>query len=483
MSTNLLRHGRVGSHHPRIQTRPPYASEAAGREAIDLAASVGLVLDPWQQHVVNVALAEREDGRYAAREVAFLVARQNGKGGVLEAIALHGMFLVGDPLTLWTAHQTKTAFEAFLRVRSWIDGSDDLRRLVSRVNAAHGDEGITLKSGARLRFLARSKSSGRGFSPQRIIFDEAQELSKLAIEAMLPSMRAQANRQAIYTGTVPGPEINNPEHWTRLRDRGRAGNAGRLAWLEWTPNGSESPEGAAELDLHSRKAWRASNPSLGVDRPTALALDALEGDYESLDADSFARECLSIWPTITGAGPEVFGPGKWLACASDVPPGKPAAVGIAVSMDRAWASIGAASSDAVPHLGSLENGRRRGTEWVAAEAKRLQDEHGVAVVIDKGGPASSLVSELEELGVTVTLASLDEYVGACASLYDAVQIGGVTHGSYTDLDAAVDRATTRTVGERWAWGRKSGEVSMLEAVTLAHWGAVNATADPSVYAF
>jgi hypothetical protein len=30
---------------------------------------------------------------------------------------------------------------------------------------------------------------------------------------MLPSMRAQRNKQAIYTGTVPGPEINNPEHW------------------------------------------------------------------------------------------------------------------------------------------------------------------------------------------------------------------------------------------------------------------------------
>jgi phage terminase large subunit-like protein len=94
---------------------------------------------------------------------------------------------------------------------------------VKRINNSHGEEGIELHGGQRLRFLARSKSSGRGFSPQRIIFDEAQELPKVATEAMLPSMRAQRNRQAIYTGTVPGPEINNPDHWTRLRDRGRAG--------------------------------------------------------------------------------------------------------------------------------------------------------------------------------------------------------------------------------------------------------------------
>lgn len=474
--------GRRGSL-PRVLTRPPYSSEDAGQDAIDLAASVGLYLDPWQELVVRVALAERADGKYAAREVGFLVARQNGKGGALEAIALHGMFLVGDPLTLWTAHQTKTAFEAFLRLRGWIEGSPDLSRLVSRVNAAHGDEGFTLKSGARLRFLARSKSSGRGFSPQRIIFDEAQELSKLAIEAMLPSMRAQPNRQAIYTGTVPGPEINNPEHWTRLRDRGRTGGeaAGRLAWLEWTPDGSDDPATAAALDLSSRKAWRAANPSLGADRPTALALESLEGDYEALDRDSFARECLSVWPTLGAAGPAVFGPGKWESCAVSPQAPTPAAIGVAVSIDRAWASIGAASSDSVPHLGSVK--RERGVDWLPAEVKRLQAEYDLDVVVADRGPAATLIPTLEAAGVAVTVAKSDDYASACADLFDAVQAGAVTHGSYTDLDAAVSDATTKPLGDRWAWARKAGDVSMLEAVTLAHWAAGNAAANPSVYVF
>jgi phage terminase large subunit-like protein len=236
-----------GSQRPRVLTRPDFVSEDAGVEAIELAESVGLRLDPWQKTIVRVILAEDRRGLYAAREVGYLVSRQNGKGAALEAVALHGMFLVGDPLTLWTAHQFKTSSEAFLRMKGWIDGSDDLRRHVRRVVSAHGEEGFELHNGVRLRFLARSKSSGRGFSPQRIIFDEAQELAKVAAEAMLPSMRAQRNRQAIYTGTVPGPEINNPEHWRRVRDRGRAGGEGRLAWLEWTPKGSDDP--AAKIDL------------------------------------------------------------------------------------------------------------------------------------------------------------------------------------------------------------------------------------------
>ncbi len=125
--TTLPRAARTGSQTPRVLTRPAFASEAAGLEAVELAESVGLHLDPWQQLIVKVALAEDESGRYAASEVGYLVARQNGKGAALEAIVLHGMFLVGDPLTLWTAHQFKTSSEAFLRVRGWIDLHDGPR--------------------------------------------------------------------------------------------------------------------------------------------------------------------------------------------------------------------------------------------------------------------------------------------------------------------------------------------------------------------
>jgi hypothetical protein len=113
-------------------------------------------------------------GLYASSEVAYLVARQNGKGAALEAIALHGLFLVGDPLTLWTAHQFKTSSEAFIRVRGWIDGSDELRPLVKRINAAHGEEGIELHAGrgcgswrGRSRLVVGSRRSGSSSTRRR----------------------------------------------------------------------------------------------------------------------------------------------------------------------------------------------------------------------------------------------------------------------------------------------------------------------------
>jgi hypothetical protein len=122
------------------------------------------MLDDWQRHILSVALGERSDGKWAAFEVGLIVGRQNGKGAVLEARELAGLFLFGEQLILHSAHEFKTAQEAFRRVLALVQNTPDLERLVSRVRTSHGEEGIELRSGARLRFVARSTGSGRGFS-------------------------------------------------------------------------------------------------------------------------------------------------------------------------------------------------------------------------------------------------------------------------------------------------------------------------------
>jgi len=97
-----------GAGRPRVCNYPVYASSAGG-EAVELAASAGLVLDPWQADILTAALGERADGSWSAFEVAVIVSRQNGKGAVLEARALAGLLLFGEQLVMWTAHELKTA--------------------------------------------------------------------------------------------------------------------------------------------------------------------------------------------------------------------------------------------------------------------------------------------------------------------------------------------------------------------------------------
>ena len=127
-------------------------------------ALTGTELDPWQRLVLRDGLGEREDGSWAAFEVAMILARQNGKNVVFEARELAGLFLLQEKLILHTAHQYKTAQEAYRRIADIVTNYDWFRRKVKRIVRTNGEEAIELTSGARLRFIARSKSSGRGFT-------------------------------------------------------------------------------------------------------------------------------------------------------------------------------------------------------------------------------------------------------------------------------------------------------------------------------
>jgi len=91
------------------------------------------------------------------------------------------------------------------------------------------------------------------------------------------------------------------------------------------------------------------------------------------------------------------------------------------------------------------------------------------VAIDKKGPAGFLIPDLEAAGVTLALAGLDDFIQACADIREAVQSKSVEHGDYDELNAAIDDAGWRKVGDRRAFGRKGGDISALEAVTLALW--------------
>src|SRR5882757_8706381 len=223
----------VSLQTPRVRNVPHYWS-SSGQEAIELAASAGLILDPWQCLAMEDMLGEGPNNLWASFEVGILVARQNGKGAIIEARELAGLFLFGERLMIHSAHEYKTAQEAFLRIKATIDNSDDLRSRVRKIPTGHGDEAVVLMDGRRLKFMARTRTSGRGFTGDTIILDEAQELPSTAIAAVLPTLSARPNPQVIYTGTVPAPE-NDAEHFTIVRDRGRSGTSKSLAWLEWSP--------------------------------------------------------------------------------------------------------------------------------------------------------------------------------------------------------------------------------------------------------
>jgi phage terminase large subunit-like protein len=127
----------LGDQRPRLRSVPPSVSSEGGRVAA-LAEAAGLVLDDWERWVLEQGLGRAADGKWTAFETALIVARQNGKGAILEALELAALFLddFGVDLILHSAHEFKTASEAFRRIQGRIENHPSFRRRVRQVLAA-----------------------------------------------------------------------------------------------------------------------------------------------------------------------------------------------------------------------------------------------------------------------------------------------------------------------------------------------------------
>src|ERR1700750_2511360 len=138
----------IGNQRPRLESIPPAVTWQAATDTIELASNAGLDLDPWQRHVLTGAMGKRADGKWSAFQVKLLVSRQNGKGSILEARELAGLYLFRtDRLLIHTGDEDKTASEHYNRVWSLIQNSPELDKRVMRHSSAYGREFIQLRPG------------------------------------------------------------------------------------------------------------------------------------------------------------------------------------------------------------------------------------------------------------------------------------------------------------------------------------------------
>jgi hypothetical protein len=442
----------------------PDASVSLGDEAVSFAAKAGLFLDPWQQDVLRGSLglmagdagavrASEREPKWVAPQVAVLVPRQNGKGSILEARELFGMFVLGERLIIHSAHKFDTSQEHFLRMQALIEGNPDLDKHVASMAKANGKESINLKNGCRLKFKARTISgSGRGFSSDLLILDEAMLLPEQALDAMLPTLATRANPQVWFTSSAGTPD--SAALWRIVR-RGR-GNAKRLAYWEWgLPVGS---------DMSDRGNWAVANPGLGY----RLSVAALEDDYEAMTPEGFGREHGGVWDDQIDPG--VFPAGSWDACSDDVSAiAGPVMYGLDVAWDRSTSTVSAAGAreDGLPHMETVLN--RPGTDWIVPDLTRICAVNGGSVVIDPASPAGSLIEDLTRAGVRVHTVTAREYAQACGFMFDAVRDRMVRHLPEPELASAQAAASLRELAGAFAWDRRkpSSDITPLVAATLA----------------
>lgn len=462
---------------PRVRSFPPYRT-SAGVECVELAETYGLHLDDWQASVLIDALGERADGKWSAFEVGVVVPRQNGKGAIIEARELAGLFLFGERLILHSAHEYKTASEAFLRMKAILTNHDELRRRVRAVREASGEQGIELTNGARLRYVARSRGSGRGFSGDVNVLDEAYALTAEQMAALMPTMSARQNPQLWYTSTPP---LEASAQLASVRERGVIGSP-RLAYFEWSPPLDYRPTPKAQpLTPGDREMWELCNPALNI----RIDPEFVEAERATLPDEEFARERLGVWPPETADAWAVISEEKWTARIDRASVMRdPVCLAADVTPDRGTGSIAAAgrNPEGRRHVEIVTH--RAGTGWMVPRLVELAKAHKpCAIVIDASGPAGSLIAPLraalDEAGLTVEviLPSARDAAAGCGQLYDSVEgedTAGldVVHLGEAELAVALAGAQKRPLGDAWAWSRSSEsiDISPLVAATNALWG-------------
>ena len=450
---------------PRVHCAPERYGSVA-EDVIDRAAVCGLVLDDWQAEVIRDALSiDPVSGLWAAPRVGVSVPRQNGKGAIIEAMEL--AFLLGAfpgaKLLIHSAHEFKTARNGFDRILSLCEANPMLRkaRIAGRliVKTANAQESISL-DGRTIRFMARSKGSGRGFSADILILDEAQELSEEVWAAILPTISARPNPQVWVFGTPPDENMNG-EVFTRFRTNGLEGTDKRLAYFEWSA--------PTDLDPGCEEAWLAANPAA----PHRISLDSIRDEFLTMDEETFARERLGQWDGI--ASLQVIDSETWAALAGETDPEGRVCFAIDVSPDRSRSSIGVAGflpgSDRVM-VQAIEN--RKGTGWIVPRLKELTERWPyLNVIVDSAGGAAALIPELKRLKIKrVHVITSTDVVRSCGGFYDAAYEGRLSHPDQPILNDALSAARKRPLGDAWAWQRKdtASDITPLVAVTFAAYG-------------
>lgn len=443
----------------------PRSSDSLGTLACRLAEGYGLKADEWQADIVEAALGRRKNGRYSAATVGQAVPRQNGKNGWIEVRELFGMVALGEKF-LHTAHEVKTARKAFRRIASFFENErqfPELAALVKEIRKTNGQEAIVLSNGGGVEFIARSSGSGRGFTVDVLVCDEAQDLTDDELAALLPTISAAplGNPQVLIVGTPPDPEkahLAKGEVFRRVRAEAQAGTDKALAFIDYGV-----PDGPLP-DVDDRALWYRHNPALGI----RLNVAEVERERKLMSAETFARERLGWWGDPRADKGGAISIAAWSRLVGDCPPPESVCLVIDVSPDRRFSSIGIAG-DAGDGRTLVMTRTAAETNWVVDEVVRLVGKGGVLeVALQPQSQAGALIPELTKAGIEFVPIKTTDAGQACAAFQTSVKQGGILHAGQPELDAAVMNARTRYVTEAELWDRRDRRIDISPLVACSN---------------
>jgi hypothetical protein len=379
-----------------------------------------------------------------------------------------GMVMFNEQV-VYTSHLQKTSTETFNEMRDIFD-APSLKKYVKEVKTALGREEIILKSGAKVKFLARTRNGGRGQHGDLLVIDEAQEIDSTAQASFLPAISASLNPQTIYVGTPPDPSVTATV-FKEIRRRVLQHHSKKTAWFEYSVD---------EIgDIHNPDRWAATNPALGK----RILFSTIQTESEQMDDDEFARERLGWWSEETENEDLALDTDRWKACASEEkkPEGK-TAYGVKFSADATMVYLCGAviPADGPARISVIDiQSTARGLQWLAdwlnaryhdASCVVIDGKNGVDLLIDK-------ISKTWRLKNSVIRCGSKEMIAAVSMLTNEVNEGTLTWYKPQDvLNESAITSVKRKIGSGYGFG--GDNCGPIEACALALWGARTSKRDP-----
>lgn len=458
---------RLGKQTPTICIRLPY-TESLGTEAVDLYNQSDRTAQDWQALMLEDIMAVNDSGLWIHMKYGWSIPRRNGKSEIL--IMRANWDLLHERRCLYTAHRESTAASAWEKVL----------RLLTKMGYREDDDFKAYKSAGRrsiewlkdgseavINFRTRSSTGGLGEGYDTLIIDEAQEYTADQESALKYVVTDSKNPQTLMCGTPP-TAVSSGDVFLKYRRRCLTGKEEDAGWAEWSvPN---------LTDAHDPELWYLTNPSLG----TILTERTIRSELGDDQVDDNIQR-LGLW--LRYSQKSAISKQEWSEYALKEKPMLP-------KKPRVFFAVkyGHSGNVSLAAAVKLDDGRifieaidcrpvRDGNAWLMPF---LRNPHAESVVIDGAGNQTVLASEMKDAGVKckAVLPKVSDVVAAHALFEQQLFGGQIRHMDQPALAQAATNCEHRAIGSGGGFGYTSvlegADISLLEAVSLAHWLCANA---------
>lgn len=451
---------RRGRQTPTQSVVLPYTL-TKGNEAIELYNRSGRTAQEWQEIQLYDIMAINDEGLYVHMKYGYSVPRRNGKSEILIMRAIHA--LTHDERTLYTAHRTTTSHNAWEKILDILTKIGYQEKEDFKTTKQFGLERIEwLKGDGVINFRTRSSKGGLGEGYDLLIIDEAQEYTVDQETALKYVVTDSKNPQTVMCGTPP-TAVSSGTVFTKYRNETLRGKGTDDGWAEWSV-----PEMS---DAYNVELWYDTNPSLGLIL-TERKIRSELGDG-GLD-DNIQR--LGLW--LRYSQKSAISKKEWAEYLIDRPQiAKPVSLHFGVKFAKNTGNVSLAvavkTADGRIFVEALDcRPAREGNDWIVSY---LRNPHAKTVAIDGANGQTILEADIKDAAVKckTKLPKVSEIIEANSLFETNLFADRICHAEQPALEQIIANCEHRAIGSGGGFGYNSilegADVSLLEAVTLAHW--------------